>query len=179
VHDRSVPGTKGNIDHIAVVASGVWIVDAKNYKGTMEQRDVGGLFKTDLRLYEGGRDRTSKAEGLGWQVLAVAKTLKDTDIPIRRSCSLRATGVSSPGRSSSPAPWSPRRRSWQPSSPPRALSRVSHRGCRWGTRRGTPGKAVENQGRCPIEPTGTHAELTTRPWSFADPRAETDHPHSG
>jgi len=82
LHDRSVPGTKGNIDHIAVVASGVWIVDAKNYKGKVEQRDVGGLFKTDLRLYVSGRHRTSAAEGLGWQVLAVAKALEDPDIPI-------------------------------------------------------------------------------------------------
>ena len=82
LHDRSVPGTKGNIDHIAVVPSGVWIVDAKNYKGKVEQRDVGGLFKTDLRLYVSGRHRTSAAEGLGWQVLAVAKALEDPDIPI-------------------------------------------------------------------------------------------------
>jgi len=82
LHDRSVPGTKGNIDHIAVVPSGVWIVDAKNYTGKVEQRNVGGLFKTDLRLYVGGRDRTSIAEGLGWQVLALARALEDTGIPI-------------------------------------------------------------------------------------------------
>ena len=83
LHDRTVPGTKGNIDHIVVATSGVWIVDAKNYKGKVEQRDVGGIFKTDLRLYVGGRDRTSIAEGLGWQVLAVAMALEDPDIPIR------------------------------------------------------------------------------------------------
>jgi hypothetical protein len=82
LHDRKVPGTQGNIDHLVVVPSGVWIVDAKKYKGKVEQRDVGGLFKKDLRLYVGGRDRTSIAEGLGWQVLAVARVLEDTDIPI-------------------------------------------------------------------------------------------------
>ena len=82
LHDRKVPGTQGNIDHLAIVPSGVWIVDAKKYKGKVEQRDVGGLFKKDLRLYVGGRDRTGIADGLGWQVLAVAKVLADTGIPI-------------------------------------------------------------------------------------------------
>ena len=82
LHDRKVPGTQGNIDHLVIMPSGVWVVDAKKYKGKVEQKDVGGLFKKDLRLYVGGRDRTKIAEGMGWQVLAVARVLEDTDIPI-------------------------------------------------------------------------------------------------
>lgn len=82
LHDRRVPGTKGNVDHLAVAASGVWIIDAKNYSGKVEHRDVGGWFKTDLRLYVGGRDRSKAADGLGWQVLAVSKALDDPDIPV-------------------------------------------------------------------------------------------------
>jgi hypothetical protein len=50
LHDRKVPGTRGNIDHLAIAPSGVWIIDAKKYQGKVEQRDVGGWFKTDLRL---------------------------------------------------------------------------------------------------------------------------------
>ena len=49
-HDRKVPGTRGNIDHLAVAASGVWVIDAKNYRGLVERTDIGGWLKTDYRL---------------------------------------------------------------------------------------------------------------------------------
>jgi hypothetical protein len=49
LHDRKVPHTRGNIDHIAIAASGVWVIDAKNYNGLVERRDVGGWFKTASR----------------------------------------------------------------------------------------------------------------------------------
>jgi len=29
LHDRRAPGTRENIDHIAVAASGVWVIEAK------------------------------------------------------------------------------------------------------------------------------------------------------
>jgi len=82
LHDRKVPGTRGNIDHLAVAASGIWVIDAKNYDGRVEQRDVGGWFRTDLRLYVGGRDRTKAAEGLGWQVDAVRKALDGAQLAV-------------------------------------------------------------------------------------------------
>src|ERR1700686_4970564 len=67
LNDRRVPKTKGNIDHLVIAASGIWVIDAKNYKGMVERRDVGGWFKTDQRLYVGRRDQTKLARGLGWQ----------------------------------------------------------------------------------------------------------------
>lgn len=82
LHDRTVPRTRGNIDHIVVASSGVWVVDAKNYSGLVQQRDVGGFFKVDLRLHVGGRDRSKIVDGLGWQVNAVVKTLKDISVPV-------------------------------------------------------------------------------------------------
>ncbi|MDP9331965.1 MAG: NERD domain-containing protein [Actinomycetota bacterium] len=82
LHDRKVPGTRGNIDHIAIAASGVWVIDAKNYKGLVERRDVGGWFKTDNRLYVGKRDRTKAVDGLGWQVDAVRAALGGAAVPI-------------------------------------------------------------------------------------------------
>jgi hypothetical protein len=82
LHDRRVPGTRGNIDHLAIASSGVWVIDAKHYKGSVEQRDVGGWFKTDKRLYVAGRDRTKIAEGLGWQVNAVQRALGEASVPI-------------------------------------------------------------------------------------------------
>lgn len=33
LHDRRVPGTRANIDHVAVTPSGVYIIDAKKYQG--------------------------------------------------------------------------------------------------------------------------------------------------
>jgi hypothetical protein len=87
LHDRKVPGTSGNIDHLAIAASGVWVIDAKKYQGKVEQRDVGGWFKTDLRLYVGGRDRTKTVKGLGWQVEAVSFALGTADIPIHSALS--------------------------------------------------------------------------------------------
>jgi hypothetical protein len=71
LHDRRVPRTKGNIDHVAVAPSGIWIIDAKNYTGKVERRDVGGWLRTDVRLFVNNRDRTNLVEGLGWQVAAV------------------------------------------------------------------------------------------------------------
>lgn len=87
LHDRKVPKTKGNIDHIAIAPSGVWIIDAKKYTGKVEKRDVGGFFKTDLRLYVGGRDRSKSVDGLQWQVDAVRTVLEDEAIPVHPALS--------------------------------------------------------------------------------------------
>jgi hypothetical protein len=75
LHDRRVPGTKGNIDHIVVAPAGVFVVDAKLYKGLIQIRDVGGFFKTDRRLYVGRRDCSHLADDMGWQVKAVQRAL--------------------------------------------------------------------------------------------------------
>ena len=82
LNDRKVPKTKGNIDHLVIAASGIWVIDAKNYKGVVERRDVGGWFKTDQRLYVGRRDQTKLARGLGWQIEAVRTALAGADNPI-------------------------------------------------------------------------------------------------
>ena len=88
LHDRKVhTKTKGNIDHIAIAPSGVWIIDAKKYTGKVEKRDVGGYFKTDLRLYVGGRDRSKSVDGLQGQVDAVRAVLEDDAIPVHPALS--------------------------------------------------------------------------------------------
>lgn len=75
LHDRRVPGTRGNIDHIVVAPAGVFVVDAKNHRGSLEVRDRAGLFRTDLRLMVGGRDHSALADGMSWQVEAVSGAL--------------------------------------------------------------------------------------------------------
>jgi nuclease-like protein len=33
LHDRRIPRSRANIDHIAIAPSGVWVIDSKRYKG--------------------------------------------------------------------------------------------------------------------------------------------------
>ena len=73
--DRKVPGTKYHIDHIVVAPSGVWVVNAHEFNGRVERRDVGGWFKVDERLYVSGKDRTGLVDGIDRQVVAVESVL--------------------------------------------------------------------------------------------------------
>jgi hypothetical protein len=82
LNDRSVPRTRGNIDHLVIAPSGIWVIDAKNYSGLVQRRDVGAFFKVDMRLYVGGRDRSKVIDGLDWQVRAVQGVLEDVDVPV-------------------------------------------------------------------------------------------------
>lgn len=75
LHDRRIPGSRANIDHLVIAPSGVFIVDAKNYRGLVENRDKGGWFSVDYRLYVGGRDRTKMLQGLERQRDAVRAAL--------------------------------------------------------------------------------------------------------
>lgn len=85
LHDRLVPGSRANIDHIAIGPSGVFVIDAKKYTGQIEVRDVGGLFRTDQRLYVNNRDRTKVVDGVLHQVDVVRTALGDdfSDVPVR------------------------------------------------------------------------------------------------
>src|SRR5260370_8573716 len=75
LNDRRVPGTRGNIDHLVIAPAGVFVVDAKNYRGMIEVRDVGGLFKIDKRLFVGRRDCSKLADNMGCQVESVLQAL--------------------------------------------------------------------------------------------------------
>ncbi len=78
LHDRAVPGTRGNIDHIAVGDSVIWVIDAKAWSGTVGTRHVGGFFSGSEHLRVGGRDRSKYIDGMGWQTKAVMKALGDS-----------------------------------------------------------------------------------------------------
>ncbi len=75
LHDRRMPGTRANIDHIVVAPAGVFVIDAKRYEGLIRIRGVGGLLKHEQRLYVGGRDCSKLAAHMGWQVETVAGAL--------------------------------------------------------------------------------------------------------
>lgn len=85
LHDRRVPGTRGNIDHLYVTPNGIWVVDAKNYRGLVEHRNDGSLLKPDIRLIVDGKDHTKLVTALDWQVDAVVAALVDATVPVRKA----------------------------------------------------------------------------------------------
>lgn len=76
LHDRLSPGTRGNIDHLFVASSGVWVVDAKAYKGKVQQHEVGPIWRRENEVYVGGRNRTELTTSVLKQVVAVKAALK-------------------------------------------------------------------------------------------------------
>jgi hypothetical protein len=75
LHDRRVPGTRSNIDHIVVAASGVWVIGAKECSGRVQHVDIGGPLRPDWRLEVAGRDRSKLAEGVLWQLEQVGAAM--------------------------------------------------------------------------------------------------------
>jgi hypothetical protein len=86
LHDRRVPRTRGNIDHIVIGPAGIFIVDAKNHRGSLAIRNRGTIFSKDYRLTIAGRDCSSYADGLQWQIDAVRTALagagRDGQVPV-------------------------------------------------------------------------------------------------
>lgn len=80
MHDRAIPQRRGNIDHIVIAASGVWVVDAKRYSGRVavwQPPDGRGM------LTIAGRDKTHLVDGLARQVATVTTVLEDLGTPPR------------------------------------------------------------------------------------------------
>lgn len=81
LHDRRIPGTKANIDHIAVTAGGVWVIDAKRYKGRPALRVEGGILRPRVEtLVVGRRDCTKLVDGVLKQVGLVSEVLRDLPV---------------------------------------------------------------------------------------------------
>jgi hypothetical protein len=86
LHDRRIPGSRANIDHIAITPGGVFVIDAKHYGGQVEKRNLGNIFRSDIRLYVGRRDCTKLLHGSEDQAQVVRDVLAPlgfTDIPVR------------------------------------------------------------------------------------------------
>src|SRR5213595_3186559 len=71
LHDRRIPGSRANIDHVVVAPSGVWVIDAKLYEGKVERRTLGPIWRRELAVFVGGRNRTKVIHGMPRQVDAV------------------------------------------------------------------------------------------------------------
>lgn len=77
LHDRRIPRTRANIDHLVIGPAGVFVIDSKYYRGRrIELRTQGGWGRPRLqKLVVGGRDQTKLVEGIHWQVQLVREFL--------------------------------------------------------------------------------------------------------
>ena len=86
LHDRRIPGSRANIDHIVVAPGGVFVIDAKHYGGQVEKRNLGNIFRKDVRVYVGRRDCTKLVLGSEDQAEVVRDVLSPLgfgDVPVR------------------------------------------------------------------------------------------------
>ncbi|MEX0827237.1 MAG: nuclease-related domain-containing protein [Acidimicrobiia bacterium] len=79
LHDRIIPGSKRNIDHIVVAASGVFVINAKKWSGTIE---IKAPFLEKKRLIVGGRNRKEDLEKAGEEGKIVKASL-EYEVPVR------------------------------------------------------------------------------------------------
>jgi hypothetical protein len=82
LHDRRIPGSRANIDHIAVASNGVYVIDAKKYKGRPQLKIEGGFLRPRVeKLLVGTRDCTKLVDGVLKQVDIVRGFISD-DLPV-------------------------------------------------------------------------------------------------
>ncbi|WP_324341604.1 nuclease-related domain-containing protein [Baekduia sp.] len=74
LHDRRMPRGRGNIDHLAISPNGIFVIDAKDWKGKVS---VSTPLLGKPKLLADGRDRTKRVDGLDRQVAAVESALGD------------------------------------------------------------------------------------------------------
>ena len=100
LHDRRIPGRRTNIDHLAIAASGVFVIDAKRYKGKIEVRKP---FLGNPSLFISGRNRTKLVDGLARQREVVRSTLTATvpEMPVH-ACFCFLNPADQPGGSGLP-----------------------------------------------------------------------------
>lgn len=77
LHDRGIPRRRGNIDHVAITPTGVYVIDAKNYPGATlsVQREGGWGRPVQETLMVRGRRRNDLLAGLAAQLFSVEEAL--------------------------------------------------------------------------------------------------------
>ncbi|MGJ3192254.1 nuclease-related domain-containing protein [Paenarthrobacter sp. FR1] len=81
LHDRRIPGSKANIDHIVITSGGMWVIDAKRYKGRPEVKIEGGFLRPRVeKLLVGKRDCTKLVDGVLRQVAVVRNHVGDVPV---------------------------------------------------------------------------------------------------
>ena len=86
LHERRMPAGRGTIDHLAVAPRGVFVIDVKHDSGKLERRNLGNLVRPEMRLYVGGRDRTTLLHAVEDEAEVVRDVLSPAwfvDSPVR------------------------------------------------------------------------------------------------
>lgn len=88
LHDRRIPRSRSNIDHIAIGPAGVYVIDAKRYENAdIRVRRIGGLFSPRRdELLVRGRVKNNLVEGVRRQVDVVETVLDEAgidEVPVR------------------------------------------------------------------------------------------------
>lgn len=85
LHDRLIPGSRRNIDHIAITRFGVFVIDAKNFQGVVRVEDRSGFFERSApELYVGRRNCMNLVAGMKKQTAVVGEILdgNSIDLPV-------------------------------------------------------------------------------------------------
>ena len=78
LHDRRIPGSRANIDHLVVTPNGVFVVDPKRYAGRPRLQVEGGLIRPRVeKLMVGSRNCTKLVDGALRQVELVKGLVAD------------------------------------------------------------------------------------------------------
>lgn len=83
LHDRRIPGTRANVDHLVVTSNGVTIIDAKHYRDRphLQVRHQLRGPRTE-ELYVGRRNCTKLVEGVLWQADRVRSALQQPGLSV-------------------------------------------------------------------------------------------------
>jgi len=82
LHDRRIPRSRANIDHLAVTPGGVVVIDAKKYRGRPQLKVTGGLLRPRVEhLMVGTRDCSKLLDGMARQVDVVRAIVGDS-VPV-------------------------------------------------------------------------------------------------
>lgn len=69
LHDRRIPRSRANIDHLVITPSGIWVVDAKRYKGRPRLEIEGGILRPRVdKLIVGRRNKTKLVDDMLKQI---------------------------------------------------------------------------------------------------------------
>jgi hypothetical protein len=82
LHDRRIPGSRANIDHIVVTPTGVYVIDPKRYAGRPRLKVEGGVIRPrSEKLLVGSRNCTKLVDGVLRQVDVVRSVIGE-DVPV-------------------------------------------------------------------------------------------------
>jgi hypothetical protein len=76
LHDLAVPGSRANIDHLAIGPGGVFVIDSKQYRGRLQLDPTG-------RLWHGRYPLAPTAQAVSFEADQAAQVLPDPGVVVR------------------------------------------------------------------------------------------------